>query len=180
MNRFLLAVLFALLLPTAAWSKTWAVDAKASSLKFTGIYQEEPFVGTFPFKASIIFDAAKLATSQLDVEISVTGVNSENEERDTALADPVWFDFAKYPQARFVTESISRTATGYVAQANLTIRGISRKIKFPFTFVESKGAAKLTAQVTLNRLDFGLGAGEWEDAELIAHEVQVDVVLTLR
>lgn len=163
-----------------AQAKSWSVDAAASKLGFIGSYQEEPFSGKFPFEAIIEFDPSALALAKLDVTVSVSKVDSENEERDAALSEPDWFDFAKFPQARFVTTAIKETASGYLADATLTIRNTTRKITFPFSWSERDGIATLKAKITLNRLDYGLGAGEWEDPEVIGHEVEVNVLVIAR
>jgi len=53
-------------------------------------------------------------------------------------------------------------------------------IKFPFSMVPgAEGRMKLTAKVTLNRMDFGIGSGDWADDSTIGHKVDVDVSLIL-
>ena len=183
MGQLMQKIVLALILSGLSWAaqaKTWLVDAAQSKLAFSGTYQEDPFDGRFPFTAQIAFDPANLKGSKLDVSIDVTRVNSENEERDAALAEPVWFDFVRFPRATFVTSAIRATPRGYIADALLTIRGSAKKIQFPFTWSEKDGQATLTAKITLNRLDFGLGSEEWEDPELIGHEVTVSVLVVSR
>jgi polyisoprenoid-binding protein YceI len=173
-----LALLLSAAAPLAA--KTWTVDAKTSELKFTGTYQEEPFEGRFPFSAQIQFDPGNLAQAKFDVRVDVNQVDSQNEERDAALSEPDWFNFAQFPTAQFTTKSFRETPSGYLADATLKIRNVSKPIQFPFTWSVKNGVATLKAKVTLNRLDFGLGAGEWEDPEVIGHDVVVEVKLIAR
>ena len=71
------------------------------------------------------------------------------------------------------------TATGAVADADVTIKGRTKRIAFPFTWSGRAGGATLDARVTLDRLDFGLGAGEWADESMVGRKVDVIVHLTL-
>jgi len=177
------SVLAALLVAsTAAWSQApdYPVRANASSVTFEGRQQGERFTATLrSFDARIRYSPDDLSGSLFDVTLQLRSVDSRNAERDQAMATPDWFDVARYPVATFKTVDFRTTPTGVVADADLTIRGRTKRIVFPFTFVRSASGATLDARVALDRLDFGLGAGEWSDESTIAHRVEVSVHLTL-
>ena len=104
------------------------------------------------------------------------------QERDDALATPEFFSFAKYPKAHFRTLSCKAGAgAGRIdCDAELTIRDKTRKLAFPLTFAESGGKATLKAEVTLDRMQYGVGAsGDWTDEHTVGHQVKVNVDLTL-
>ena len=180
MNRLTWAVLLFGMGLAGARADDWVLDS--GSLRFSGTQQEEPFTGEFKrFEPSIKFDPAHPETTRIDVTIDLASADSAQEERDSALLTPEWFDVAKFPQANFAASAATAKADGsFDAKAKLSLRGVSRDMAFPFTWTREGDRAHLRAQVTLDRLAFGLGSGEWADAEWVGHSVVVDVDVWLK
>jgi polyisoprenoid-binding protein YceI len=159
---------------------SYSVVPSQSSLTFVGSQQGEKFTGTFrDFDARIAFAPDDLAGSKLDVTIRVKAIDTRSPDRDQALATADWFDFAKYPTATFRTTTIRSGATGPVGDAQLTIKGRTKALAFPFVWRTTPGGATLDARVTLDRIDFGLGTGDWADDTMVGRKVDVVVHLTL-
>jgi polyisoprenoid-binding protein YceI len=160
-----------LLLPLAlagrdAAARDWQVDAAKSSLTFKGSYQDGPFEGRFgKFSAAIAFDEADLSKDRFDVTIDIASIRTESEERDDTLRTPDFFDSARFPTAHFVTASFGKGSDGGLeAKGSLTIRNVTRPVTLKVRFSASGNAATLDVDTTLDRLDFGLGAGgDWAD-----------------
>jgi cytochrome b561 len=151
-----------------------------STLQFQGTQQGEKFTGSVrTFDAKIAFDPSDLTGSGFDVSMQLKTIDSRNSERDAAMQTTDWFDTAHFPLATFKTVGFRSTSSGVVADADLTLRGKTRRIVFPFQFQKTAAGATLDARVALNRLDFGLGAGEWADDSMIGHRVDVLVHLVL-
>lgn len=151
-----------------------------SSVSFVGTQQGEKFIGVFKsFDASIVMDSDNPGQSVFDVSIHLKSADSKNAERDSALATSAWFDVAHHPDAHFKTVTFRSTPQGMVADADLTIRDKTKRLVFPFSFKKTPTGATLDAKVTLSRLDYGLGAGEWADESMIGHGVDVIVHLNL-
>lgn len=166
-----LAALALLALPARA---TDYVQAPGSTLTFATKYQGEVFTGRFPgFATRLRFDPAKLATSRLDVGITLAGAATGNADRDATLKTADFFNTSKFPQARFVATKFRSLGGGrYAADGQLSLRGVSRPVTLAFTW--SPGATPvLTGQATLKRLDFGVGGGDWADTSIIPDEVAV-------
>ncbi len=70
-------------------------------------------------------------------------------------------------------------ATHFEADATLTLRDKTVALKFPFNFEPNADGARLKAKVTLDRLAFGIGTGDWADESMIGHQVEVNVDLSL-
>jgi polyisoprenoid-binding protein YceI len=158
----------------------WKQQA-GSTLKFSGLQQGEAFDGQFGrFVSTIRFDPAALADAKFDVTIDIASADSANSERDETLLGAEFFDSTRFPKARFVTGTFRQIAPGkFEADATLTIRDKSVAVKFPFTWTGDAGAAELKAKVTLDRLAFDVGTGEWEDEETVGRKVEVNVHLRL-
>jgi cytochrome b561 len=158
----------------------YTVVPAQSSLSFVGTQQGEKFTGLIrDFDARIGYAAEDPAHSALDVTIRLKSIDSKSPDRDQALATADWFDFAKFPTATFRTVAIRVTPAGPVGDADLTIKGHTKRIAFPFTWKAAGAGATLDARVTLDRLDFGLGAGDWADESTVGRKVEVVVHLTL-
>ena len=164
----------------AADAPTYSPVVAQSSVSFVGTQQGEKFTGVFgDYDARIAYAPDQLATSHIDVTIRLKSLDSKSQERDSALAGADWFDFQKFPTAVFHASAIHATPTGPVGDADLTIKGRTKHLVFPFAWTAQAGKATLDARVTLDRLDFGLGAGEWADEGIAGKKVEVVVHLVL-
>lgn len=174
-------VLFGLLSVTLSHAASWQ-KSDASSISFKGTYQGEAFEGRFErFNPTIAFDPAALDAARFDVEIDITSAKTGTDDYDTTMQDAEFFDGKRFPVARFVTKAFRKTGDDtYEADAELTIRDKTVPMVFSFRFVSEAGGAHLTSTVTLKRLDFGVGTGDWADTSLIANEVEVTVDLPLK
>jgi len=171
-----------MLLPLAAFARAWKVDAAHSSLAFTGTYQGEAFEGRFRrFDAKINYDPADPAHAKFDVTVDIASVDTANTERDQALPGKDFFDTAQFPEARFVTTRFRKGANGEVlADGTLNLRGASKPVTLVVKFAPKGGGATLDVSTTLERLDFGIGSGDWADTSMIGNEVTVRGHLVLQ
>jgi polyisoprenoid-binding protein YceI len=168
------------MLPAYAVAPLYQVIKSQSTLSFVGLQEGDKFTGMFKdFSATIHYAATDLPGSSLDVVIHLPSLDTRSLERDQALISADWFDVGRFPDAKFRTVGIRQTASGPVGDADLTIKGRTKRIAFPFVWKTTAGGATLDARASLNRLDFGLGAGEWADAGIIGHSVEVVVHLVL-
>jgi len=150
-------------------------------LGFVASWEGIEFDGVFhKFDATICFDPADLAGSRFEVKVDVTSTDTQSSDRDEGLADPEWFDYAKYPQATFASSSIKAVGDGkYEAAGTLTIKGVSHDIAFPFAWEEHDRVAHLTGQTVLKRTDYHIGEGEWAEDDTVGLDVRVNVDLLL-
>ncbi len=158
------ACILVLAFASPALAAKWAVRAKESSIAIVTSFDKIPINAVFQkWDADISFDPADLVHSSASVRIDTGSFDSQSEERDDAVKEADWFSVAAFPQAKFVTKSISATGDGrFEAVADLTIRGVTKEVKFPFTVAIANGVAHMDGSVTLQRLDFGVGQGEWK------------------
>jgi polyisoprenoid-binding protein YceI len=156
------------------------VQQPGSSLGFTGSYQGEAFTGSFAkFNSSIRFDPAKLAQSRFDVRITLSSANTKNTERDEQLMTSDFFNAKAQPEAHYVaTKFRALGGNRFVADGVLTLRGISKAA--PLTFTWTPGVKPLlVGTAKIQRLDFKVGSGDWDDTELIPNAVTVNTRLIL-
>ena len=136
------------------------------------------------YTADVTFAADNLAASKIDVTVDVTSLDTGDKERDDTLKSADLFDIAKFPKARFVASKITLVGAGrYEAAGKLTIRNVTRDLKLPITFQvkEEKGkqVGFMTGRVTLKRLEYGVGQGDWKSTEWVKDDVLITFSLKL-
>jgi polyisoprenoid-binding protein YceI len=162
-----------LFLATAASAADYT-QAAGSSLVFAGSYQDQVFTGRFPgFSTRLSFDPARLATAKLDVTIPLATATTANRDYDEQMRGAAFFDAARYAQAHYVaTKFRALGGNRYAADGILSLHGVSRPVTLTFTW--SPGAQPvLTGKASVNRLDFGVGSGDWADTILIPDAIAV-------
>lgn len=163
-----------------AWSTDY-VQAPGSTLTFATRYQGEVFSGNFDnFRTRATFDPQDLANARLDVLIAPGSASTANEDRDETLQGRDFFNSSKYPQARYQA-SVFRHLGGndYAADGTLSLRGISQPVTLTFSWTPGAQPV-LTGKATVRRLDFGIGAGDWADFDLIPNGVAVSTKVILK
>jgi polyisoprenoid-binding protein YceI len=159
--------LLALLAASNAVAGDWDVQPELSALRFSGVSQGESFEGRFTrFTPQIRFDPADLAHARFDVAID----HASGED---------FFDLANYPAARFVATEFVAAGAAFEAHGALELRGTRQPVTLRFQWTPGDGGARLEGEATLDRTAFGVGGGDWADADTIAHEVKVATVLML-
>lgn len=166
------ASLFASALAGAAPLKT---DAANSSVAAVFKQMNVPVEAKFKtFTAQINYDAAHPEAAKATVEITTASMDLGDPDYNREIAKPEWFNTAKFPQARFVSNTIKPAGAGKLLVAGqLTIKGKSANVSFPLT-VKADGARTLfEGQLPIKRLAFNIGEGEWKDTSMVADEVVI-------
>ena len=170
------------LLSSAAFAApaAWTVDQGASKLGFQGAMSGESFTGIFRrWSAQIVFDPKALAASKAVVTVNVASATTNNADRDNALPTDDWLSAGKFAQAIFVTRDFRDLGGGkYVADGDLTLRGVKRPVALPFTLAISGDTARMNGAIVLDRTAFGVGQGQWKTGEVVDTKVTVNVALT--
>ena len=187
MKRVILFAAAIALVSPAVHAAQWKVDPAKSTLGFVVTWDREPFRASFKrWTASIDFDPAELANAKADVSIDIASYVSEDPENDKYRVGPNGLDVRRFAQARFVTKSFRQVSLGhYEAVADLTVHGITKVVTLPFALTISGNSAHMTGEMTLSRVDFGVGTGstwgiDWSSERTVSHAVKatVDLVAT--
>ena len=183
MRTLVSALLFAsfLTIPAAraADAPAWKMDPAKSSITFTARQMRSPAEGGFrKFTADIRFDPANLAGSKVTVVVDMTSAFAGNADVQKELQKELWFQVDKFPKATFeVTKFVSKGGNAYDAVARLTIRDKTKEVALPVTIAISGNTARATGEIKLNRLDFGVGRGEWTNTSIVAEDVTVRIAI---
>ncbi len=135
------------------------IDAK-SEIKFTiknfGLNTSGTLSG---LKGDINFDPAQIASSKFNVSVDVNTINTGIDMRDNHLKKEEYFNAEKYPALSFVSTEIKAADKDYTVTGQLTIKGITKTISFPFTAAKQDNGMLFTGNFSINRKDFSVGGG---------------------
>ncbi|MCI5787201.1 MAG: YceI family protein [Helicobacter trogontum] len=116
------------------------------------------------FSGNVDIDPKTKTLTKLDGEIDITSINTRDEERDGHLLGDAYFDAGAYPKGTLKATKITKTKSGIRVEADLTLRGVTKKVVF---LGDLKGPVQhpmlkkeifgLMLQATINRKDFNIG-----------------------
>src|SRR3954452_22491157 len=176
--RLLVSSVVSLLVTSGAYAVDahYALDPARSTLEYQFTQAGALNKGKFT-KYAVTLDVTGDAPSKLDVVVQMSSVDTGDKERDDTLKSADLFSVAKFPQSHFTSTQITKSANGYDAAGKLTIRGVSKDVHVPFTFSPANGS--LIGKLTLKRLDYGVGQGDWKATDQIGNDVAVTYALHL-
>jgi polyisoprenoid-binding protein YceI len=135
----------------------WTADTQKAQIEFTigGPFGKvtSKFAG---LQGSIALDENNVPQSiQATVQLSTleTGIGM----RDKDLHKETWFNATAFPQITLQSKRIEKINNGYLLTADLTMKGVTKTIEIPFTFIMGQNGGVFKAAFTINRLDFGVG-----------------------
>jgi polyisoprenoid-binding protein YceI len=164
---------FFLLFPVALFSFSLSefkpVDENNSvtfAIKNFGITTNGEFKG---LKGSIKWDVANPPNSFFDVNVDVNTINTGIGMRDNDLKEAKWFDASKYSTINFKSTNVTATnVTG-----NLTIKGITKEVSFPYSATPAASGYRFEGTFRLNRRDFKVGGGSFSLSDNVAVTLKV-------
>ena len=120
--------------------------------------------------------------------IDVGSINSDSRDRDQVIRSKDLFDVATWPTALFEAPRFDHQGDGlYEAHGQLTMRDVTRDVVLPFQLTiedHPDDAARLRAhavgELSVLRLDYGVGQGQWQDTSVVADDVliKIDIIAT--
>src|SRR5690606_4724653 len=157
----------------------WQVAEESSAVKFSFVQQGSRYDGKFEeFDATIDFDPSAAADGSIVGVVQTESVSTRDFDRDATLQDPDWFDSAENPEARFESQSIEKTADGFVANGELTLKGRKNPAALNFTWEPTDAGARFLGKLKINRFDYNVGEG-WNDTSFVGQDVDVEIDLKL-
>ncbi len=150
---------------TGLYAQT-ALKIKSASVTFkiknAGLNVDGSFKG---FIGDIKFDEGK--GGSIEASVDVATVKTGIDMRDEHLRKEEYFDAKKFPKIKVKSTKITFVkGTEYVGDFDLTMKGVTKSIKIPFTY---EGGV-LKGSFKINRMDYKVGGSSWtlsDDANII-------------
>jgi polyisoprenoid-binding protein YceI len=170
MRAFVFVMIYLAALPAVAGD--WKLQ-DTGTFTFEASFEGEPIEGRFTdFDVALDFDPEQAADSSLQVTVYLGAADMGDPDMNDAIAAPEWFTVEGFPQARFASDDIVEIAPGsFVAHGALELKGKRHDVDVPFTWSGTDNAATMHGELTLKRMDFDIGTGEWASGEQIGNEV---------
>jgi polyisoprenoid-binding protein YceI len=154
---------------------SWHSVADNSNLLFIPTFEGTPAPGKFPqFSVCMGFEPEQPQAGRLEVWIDITSADMDSADLNQEISRGEWFDSLQFPEAHFLSEHIeSSSNSAFVAHGRLTLKGVEREVDVPFSWKNEGTARRMNGELTLKRSHFGIGTGEWAEAESIGFDVTV-------
>ena len=149
---------------------SWDIDYSQSQITFRAEQAGAEFDGKWTkWQAIIHFDPKQPDQSSAEVVVDIKHVDSQDSERDSTIVGSEFFDAENFPQAVFKSHQITQQQDHFVAHGQLSIKDISLPVTLQFSATEQG----IKGQVTLDRLAFNIGTGDWQDTTWVGQSVLV-------
>lgn len=152
----------------------WQVED--GTIEITVTQFGSPVSGTFAdWTAAITFDETitEGPLGEVTTTVSIPSLTLGSVTDQAMGAD--FFDATNHPTATF-TAQIKPGQDGYIAEGTLKIKDTEMPLVLPFSLNVNEDRAEMDGSLTLNRLDFGVGANMQDESSLA---LAVDVVVKL-
>ncbi len=171
----ILFIKFALLLfPLVCFTDVTAWKVKSSAITFkiknAGVTVDGSFTG---LKADIRFDPLKPQESSITATVDSRTLNTEMESRDRHTRKPEFLSVDAFPLITLQSTRIEKTGPiTFVGTFKLTLKGVTKEITMPFTFMKLPDKTEFKGSFTINRRDYGIGGGSM----ILSEEATVTIV----
>jgi polyisoprenoid-binding protein YceI len=163
-----------LALSAGARAGCWLTPAEPSPLGIVASQAGAPISGAFTRYSGRLClpDAGQPGSAR--VEIDTASIDMGTPEFDAEMRGPLFLDVSSWPTAEFIAESVTPLGEDrYRVTGALRIRDITLPLTSEFTTRAVDGGLRVSAEVIINRLDFDLGLGEWQDTRWVGAEVTI-------
>lgn len=178
----------ALFSSTLTAQTSWKVDNAHSNVRFNVSHLVISEVeGSFKkFNGSIETSQPDFNGAKINFAIDVNSINTDNESRDKHLKGDDFFNAGQYPDMIFAGTNFKKiSGNKYALYGNLTIRNITKPVKFEVTYGgtakdpygNTKAGFKATTKI--NRFDYGLKWNSLTEAGGAAVGKEIAIALNL-
>lgn len=173
----LFKILFFILITNSIMAQNFIANNENSKINFVikniGLNVNGSFSG---LKGTITFDAKDLKTSEINVSVNSNSVNTDNSARDKHLRKDDYFDVEKFPVITFKSTKIESATrlNRYNVEGILTIKGISKTIKFELIATEKVDNLELKCNFEINRRAFKVGA----NSLVLSDNVKMNLIIS--
>jgi polyisoprenoid-binding protein YceI len=132
------------------------------------------------FATELSYDDKNPAAGSLKVTVQTGSLETQDKDRNETLASADLLDVKKYPTAQYLANSFAKRADGGLdAVGKLTLRGVTKDLRIPLQLRIAGSNYELSGEVTIRRLDFGVGQGEWQSTEGVGNDVKLQYKVPL-
>jgi polyisoprenoid-binding protein YceI len=176
--RWTLLLLVATYAPVFAAEDCYTADATGGEVTFRVMQAGAPFSGRFRrFSGEICFTQSRL--THIDASLDPASVDTGLPELDAALIEKDFFAIRDYPRVTFVSTSVQSQGDTQTVRGTLEIKGNRRDVDVVLHLQQAGGKMSISGSFILDRLQYGIGMGDWTNTKWLGAEVKLDISATL-
>lgn len=161
-------------------SPRWQLVSTPDNFLFTNSYAGQPFVGAIrQFEPVILFNPAEPGNGVIDVNIETQSITTNNKDWDATIKGSQWFSTKEFPNAHYLSRDIHSEDGKFVANGELTLKGITKPIQVTFEWQQDGANATFIGTAIIDRREFNIGSGSWATDDSVAFDVMLDINLRL-
>ncbi len=164
--------------PVFAAEECYTAAATGGAVTFRVMQAGAPYTGTFrSFSGEVCFTQGRI--TRIDAALDPASVDTGLPELDAALKEKDFFALREYPRVTFVSTSVQSQGDTHTAHGTLEIKGNRREVEIVLRSQPADGKISVSGSLVLDRLQYGIGAGEWTNTKWLGAEVKLDIRATL-
>jgi polyisoprenoid-binding protein YceI len=182
MKKIIVSTAALLFISAATFAQTWSID-KAHSQVFFGIthFGINTITGTFgTVDATLTASKDDFSDAAIQFTADVNSINTGNEQRNTHLKSPDFFNAAQYGTLTFKSTSFKKVDDkNFQVTGDLTFHGVTKSVTLNAIYngtivnpMSKKTVAGFKVTGTIKRTDFGIGTTF--PAAMLSDEVALD------
>ena len=165
-------------LPPSYAEECYRADDHNGSVSFEVKQAGAPFRGKFRRFGGEVCLLESRAT-RIDVWLDPAAVEAGLPEIDAALKDKDFFAVDRYPRIVYTSHSVEARGSTQLAHGVLEIKGKGHDLDVSFSLQREGNNPIVSGTLTLNRLEYDIGTGDWSNTKWLGGEVNVQFRATL-
>ena len=178
MFRWILLILVAACPTAFADEDCYTADTAGGEVTFRVMQAGAPYSGNFRrFAGDVCFAQGRL--TRINASLDPSSVDTGLPELDAALKEKDFFAVREFPRVTFVSTSVQSQGEAQVTRGTLEIKGNRREVEVVLRSQQTGGKMSISGSFTLDRLQYGIGTGDWTNTKWLGAEVKLDINATL-
>jgi polyisoprenoid-binding protein YceI len=164
--------------PAFAAEECYTASATDGQVTFHVLQAGAPYIGNFRrFSGEVCHSQDRV--TRIDATLDPASVDTGLPELDANLMKDDFFDVGHYPSVTFTSSSVQSQGDTYTVHGTLAIKGNRREVDVVLKSQQANGKISISGSITLDRLQYGIGMGDWTNTKWLGAEVKVDIKATL-
>lgn len=157
-----------------AAEECYTPDATGGAVTFRVMQAGAPYSGNFlRFAGEVCFAQGRI--TRINAALDPASVDTGLPELDAALLGKDFFAVHEFPRVTFASTSVQAQGAAQLTRGTLEIKGNRREVEVLLRTQQLGGKLSLSGTFTLDRLQYGIGTGEWTNTKWLGAEVQLDI-----
>jgi len=157
-----------------AVEECYTAETSGGQVTFRVLQAGAPYSGNFRhFTGEVCFAQGKL--TRIDATLDPASVDTGLPELDAALKDEEFFAVREFPRVTFVSSAVHSQGTAHTTRGTLEIKGHRREVEVVLHSQQSGGKLAISGALKLDRLQYGIGTGDWSNTKWLSAEVILDI-----